>query len=113
MKTLKKLIQEANGELNDVVRGIDTTEVDDDRGWWETSVGAEFGAEVKKKLESFIKQKMILAARGMQEAMQVEEVDYCNCYEGDCSYCKREVLSRSNDQAAAFLAGLDDNPLSK
>ena len=43
-----------NDKLNEIIYGIDKTECDCDGGWWETSKGAEFGAEVKLKLTELI-----------------------------------------------------------
>ena len=38
-------------ELKAILDGIDKTECESEDGWWETSVGADFGA---KKLEEVI-----------------------------------------------------------
>lgn len=32
-------------ELREILRGIDKTDGESDDGWWETSTGAEFGAD--------------------------------------------------------------------
>ena len=41
-------------ELRSIVDGIDRDETEDDDGWWETSTGAEFGAERLRHLERLI-----------------------------------------------------------
>lgn len=38
-------------KIKQILEGIDKEESDDDKGWWETSTGAEFG---KAKLEQVI-----------------------------------------------------------
>ena len=38
-------------QIRELLKGIDECEIDTDDGWWETSVGAEFG---RKKLEELI-----------------------------------------------------------
>jgi hypothetical protein len=37
-------------EIEKLLIGIDTTETTNESGWWETSVGAEFGAEILGKI---------------------------------------------------------------
>ncbi len=44
------LICQAIRDMLSIIEGIDQTEVDNPKGWWETSTGAEFGAGVKAKL---------------------------------------------------------------
>lgn len=48
--------REALQELAVITAGIDCTERYDDNGWWETTVGARFGAEILRQLEQLIKQ---------------------------------------------------------
>ena len=63
-----------SGTIEEIVSGIDRTEVESEDGWWETSVGAEFGANKKAELVAvFSKLKHDLAnaecaARMMSEA---------------------------------------------
>ena len=38
-------------QIRELLKGIDECEIDTDDGWWETSVGVEFG---RKKLEELI-----------------------------------------------------------
>ena len=45
---MKKKIED---KIRDILSGIDEDDVDYPDGWWETSVGAEFG---KKKLEELL-----------------------------------------------------------
>ena len=44
---------EALQRLREIVDGIDRDEMHDD-GWWETSTGAEFGAQRLKLLEELV-----------------------------------------------------------
>lgn len=41
--------------LYEIVRGIDRDEVESDDGWWETDIGAEFGAGKLAELEDLIR----------------------------------------------------------
>jgi hypothetical protein len=41
-------------QLREIVDGIDRSEGHEDDGWWETSTGAEFGADVLSRLEALI-----------------------------------------------------------
>ena len=36
--------------IKDILRGVDQTEIESPDGWWETSTGAEFGAEKLKQI---------------------------------------------------------------
>lgn len=45
---------QALARLRAIVRGIDRDDGDDESGWWETSVGAEFGAARLIELEALI-----------------------------------------------------------
>jgi hypothetical protein len=47
--------------------GIDKTEGDTEHGWWETSSGAEFGADVKGQLEHLLHQTWLAGAMGLQD----------------------------------------------
>lgn len=47
---------EALAELHEIVHGIDQDQVGADDGWWETSVGAEFGATKLASIEDLIRQ---------------------------------------------------------
>lgn len=40
--------------LDEILDGIDRDEGDYDKGWWETSTGAEFGARKKQEIKTFI-----------------------------------------------------------
>jgi hypothetical protein len=52
MKTpLQTLLDERKVSLDEIVHGIDVSEVSHDHGWWETNSGAEFGLKVRKELE--------------------------------------------------------------
>jgi len=42
-------------QIKDLLKGIDETETGSDDGWWETSVGAKFGAGKLKELIALIK----------------------------------------------------------
>lgn len=41
-------------KLEQIVDGIDKTEIEYENGWWETSTGAEFGAKKKQELQALI-----------------------------------------------------------
>lgn len=38
-------------EIIDLLEGIDKIETDHDKGWWETSTGADFGSKILIKLK--------------------------------------------------------------
>jgi hypothetical protein len=40
--------------IKDILKGIDQTEIESPDGWWETSIGAEFGAEKLKQIVEII-----------------------------------------------------------
>ena|SRR3990167_5021255 len=46
--------------LDKILIGIDKHEIEDKSGWWETSIGADFGAKKKEEIKQFIVE--ILAA---------------------------------------------------
>lgn len=35
----------SNSKILEILKGIDQTEAESDNGWWETSIGAQFGSE--------------------------------------------------------------------
>lgn len=41
-------------KLEEILDGIDKTEIEYENGWWETSTGAEFGAKTKQELQALI-----------------------------------------------------------
>ncbi len=41
-------------KLEQILDGIDKTEIEYENGWWETSTGAEFGAKKKQELTQLI-----------------------------------------------------------
>ncbi len=45
-------------ELNTILEGIDEEETHNEKGWWETSLGAEFGREVKVLIIKLIDQEL-------------------------------------------------------
>ena len=45
-------------ELNTILEGIDEEETHNEKGWWETSLGAEFGREVKVLIIKLIEQEL-------------------------------------------------------
>lgn len=46
-----------------VLIGIDSTETESEKGWWETSAGAEFGRKKKLELIKILKRHLILKAK--------------------------------------------------
>lgn len=49
------MIMDPLERLHEIVRGIDATETESTDGWWETSVGAEFGAQKLAELEALVR----------------------------------------------------------
>lgn len=43
-------------KVREILNGIDLTETDDPDGWWETSVGADFGAEKLRQIEAALRE---------------------------------------------------------
>jgi hypothetical protein len=41
-------------EIKELLKGIDETETQSNEGWWETSTGADFGAEKLKELIALV-----------------------------------------------------------
>jgi hypothetical protein len=41
--------------IKNILKGIDQTEIESPDGWWETSTGAEFGAEKLKQIIEVLK----------------------------------------------------------
>lgn len=48
-------LDQALRQLRHICTGIDKTDVEDEDGWWETSVGAEFGAARLRDLERLVR----------------------------------------------------------
>jgi hypothetical protein len=46
--------QEIIAKIREILKGIDTTELEDINGWWETSAGAEFGSRKLAELEELV-----------------------------------------------------------
>lgn len=59
------------------LNGMDKTEIDDAHGWWETSTGAEYGADVKKSILEYIAQLQAENKR-LREAIQEMIDEYYN-----------------------------------
>ena len=49
--TVRRLIAADRARIAGLLRGIDMQQTDDSAGWWETSTGAAFGAEVLRKIK--------------------------------------------------------------
>jgi hypothetical protein len=45
-------IEELQDNILCLLEGIDKTEIEQDDGWWETSAGADFGAEILQKINN-------------------------------------------------------------
>jgi hypothetical protein len=43
-------------KIEEILKGIDKTEIDAEEGWWETSTGAEFGAERLRQIRALFKE---------------------------------------------------------
>jgi hypothetical protein len=44
-------------QIEEILAGIDKTETDDDKGWWETSTGAKFGKDKLNQIRLLFKDK--------------------------------------------------------
>jgi len=42
-------------KINEILKGIDKDQCSSDDGWWETSSGAEFGANKLKEVQDLVK----------------------------------------------------------
>ena len=42
-------------KIKEILKGIDKDISEDKNGWWETSIGAEFGAKKLKQIEDLVK----------------------------------------------------------
>lgn len=96
--------------FEEIIMGIDKDECGDKYGWWETSYGASFGADVKNKLEVFIQSEIDKAyERGLNKgksdestALVKEELDkaYTRGFiEGENSIIDIEWLDKRLDKA--------------
>jgi len=45
-------------QIKELLKGIDQTESESNDGWWETSVGADFGKEKLKELLVLVEKKI-------------------------------------------------------
>lgn len=43
-------------KIDEILKGIDETECDSEDGWWETSVGAGFGAKKLEEIKTLFKE---------------------------------------------------------
>lgn len=43
-------------QIEKILEGIDKTEMEDENGWWETSTGAEFGAQKLEELKKLVRE---------------------------------------------------------
>jgi hypothetical protein len=82
---LEQFNEEVKGDLSILLLGIKSTENDNPHGWWETSVGAEFGERKEKELHDFIIQKLTvhkeLILKMVREKMPIID-------RGDGRYCQ-------------------------
>jgi len=50
---------ELEGIVEKVLKGIDLEEIESEDGWWETSIGAEFGKRKKEELLKSLRYHLI------------------------------------------------------
>lgn len=58
--------------IDELLNGIDQDETENKNGWWETSVGAEFGAKKKAELKAVIRQHIIAEKRALLEGLKTQ-----------------------------------------
>ena len=62
-------------KLNEILKGIDKTQCESDDGWWETTVGAEFGAKKLKEVQELVK-KLTLANVSQQRELLINFLEF-------------------------------------
>lgn len=62
-------------EMENIVIGIDQTECENKEGWWETSTGSEFGAEVKIKLLQHLTNSEVNIINSILEWAETKKMD--------------------------------------
>ncbi|MDD5068062.1 MAG: hypothetical protein PHN89_00475 [Candidatus Pacebacteria bacterium] len=76
--------------LNSILDGIDKTEVEYENGWWETSVGANFGEGKKEEIEQFIDYLL------SQKDKEIEELKrYIRKGKPTCSWCGKPATKQT------------------
>ena len=86
-------------ELNTILEGIDEEETHNEKGWWETSLGAEFGREVKVLIIKLIDQELEKAREEEREKISghlLKVKSYGEEYSKD-SNCDCNYLNGWND----------------
>lgn len=61
-------------KLNEILKGIDKDQCEDDNGWWETICGAEFGANKLKEVQDLVKKLTLTDVSQQRELL----IDYSN-----------------------------------
>ena len=70
-------------KINEILKGIDKDQCSSDDGWWETSSGAEFGANKLKEVQDLVK-KLTLT--------DVVVSFYCGAEHNGGSLCETQCL---------------------
>lgn len=90
--------------LDELLYGIDKDQCDDERGWWETSTGAGFGATKLAELKATIRHNLFAPDKdawiaGWLAAAQRAEIDYpdAGIEEAEYAWRHREDLAKVTD----------------
>jgi len=57
-------------KLNEILKGIDKDQCSSDDGWWETSSGAEFGANKLKEVQDLVKKLTLTDVSQQRELLK-------------------------------------------
>ena len=69
-------------KINEILKGIDKDQCSSDDGWWETSSGAEFGANKLKEVQDLVK-KLTLTDVGSSFPFENSESKLCKTCNGN------------------------------
>lgn len=69
-------------KINEILKGIDKDQCSSDDGWWETSSGAEFGANKLKEVQDLVK-KLTLTDVGSSFSFENSESKLCKTCNGN------------------------------
>lgn len=86
-------------ELNTILEGIDEEETHNEKGWWETSLGAEFGREVKVLIIKLIEQEL-------DKAREEGKKEYLKEVELMQRFSSRKEVDLTRDEAFKRLVRL-------
>jgi len=69
-------------KINEILKGIDKDQCSSDDGWWETSSGAEFGANKLKEVQDLVR-KLTLTDVGSSLPFENSESKLCKTCNGN------------------------------